>query len=158
MNKFKDKINRARDRERCGRVKERLRRYEFDLGTMAEILDEIEVKRDRLDCLKSGMGNPNPTKGGGSSQEDKIVKILDDLRELEEGLGHLRAESKEVREAIRALPDPVMATIVYSVWIYRSESMRSLGEKYNLSHSAIWKKSDVALLFLYKKLFDEALG
>lgn len=156
MNNFKDKINRARDRERCGRVKERLRRYEFDLGTMAEILDEIEVKRDRLDCLKSGMGNPNPTKGGGSSQEDKIVKILDDLRELEEGLGHLSAETKEVREAIKALPDPQMATIVYSVWIYRSESMRSLGEKYNLSHSAIWKKSDVALLFLYKKLFNEA--
>ena len=156
MNNFKDKINRARDRERCGRVKERLRRYELDLDTMAEILDEIEVKRDRLDCLKSGMGNPNPTKGGGSSQEDKIVKILDDLRELEEGLGHLSAETKEVREAIKALPDPVMATIVYSVWIYRPESMRSLGEKYNLSHSAIWKKSDVALLFLYKKLFDEA--
>lgn len=154
MNNFKDKINRARDRERCGRVKERLRRYEFDLDTMAEILDEIEVKRDRLDCLKSGMGNPNPTKGGGSSQEDKIVKILDDLRELEEGLGHLSAETKEVREAIKALPDPQMATIVYSVWIYRSESMRSLGEKYNLSHSAIWKKSDVALLFLYKKLFN----
>lgn len=156
MNNFKDKINRARDRERCGRVKERLRRYELDLDTMAEILDEIEVKRDRLDCLKSGMGNPNPTKGGGSSQEDKIVKILDDLRELEEGLGHLSAETKEVREAIKALPDPQMATIVYSVWIYRSESMRSLGEKYNLSHSAIWKKSDVALLFLHKKLFDEA--
>lgn len=156
MNNFKDKINRARDRERCGRVKERLRRYELDLDTMAEILDEIEVKRDRLDCLKSGMGNPNPTKGGGSSQEDKIVKILDDLRELEEGLGHLSAETKEVREAIKALPDPQMATIVYSVWIYRSESMRSLGEKYNLSHSAIWKKSDVALLFLYKKLFNEA--
>ena len=156
MSRFKDKINRARDRERCGRVKERLRRYGLDLDTMAEILDEIEVKRDRLDCLKSGMGNPNPTKGGGSSQEDKIVKILDDLRELEEGLGHLSAETKEVREAIKALPDPQMATIVYSVWIYRSESMRSLGEKYNLSHSAIRKKSDVALLFLYKKLFDEA--
>lgn len=156
MNNFKDKINRARDRERCGRVKERLRRHELDLETMAEILDEIEVKRDRLDCLKSGMGNPNPMKGGGSSQEDKIVKILDDLRELEEGLGHLSAETKEVREAIKALPDPQMATIVYSVWIYRSESMRSLGEKYNLSHSAIWKKSDVALLFLHKKLFDEA--
>lgn len=156
MNKFKDKINRARDRERCGRVKERLKRYELDLETMAEILDEIEVKRDRLDSLKSGMGNPNPMKGGGSNQEDKIVKILDDLRELEEGLCHLRSETKEVREAIRTLPDSQMVTIVYSIWIYRSESMRSLGEKFNLSHSAIWKKSDVALLYLYKKFFDEA--
>lgn len=156
MNKFKDKINRARDRERCGRVKERLKRHATDLMTMADMMDEIEIKRDRLDSLKSGMGNTNPMKGGGSSQEDKIVKILDDLRELEEGLCHLRSETKEVREAIRALPDSQMVTIVYSIWIYRSESMRSLGEKFNLSHSAIWKKSDVALLFLYKKLFDEA--
>ena len=50
MDKFSRKIKKARDREKCGRVK------------------EIEKKRDRLDSLKSGMSSTDPVKGGGSNR------------------------------------------------------------------------------------------
>lgn len=156
MDKFSRKIKKARDREKCGRVKEMLKRYVIDLKTIDEIVEEIEKKRDRLDSLKSGMSSTDPVKGGGTSQEDKIIKILDDLRELEEGLNHLRSEINEIDNLIKALPDPKMAVIVYDVWIYRTETMRSLGTKYGLSNTAIWKKSDTALLNLYNKLYKDA--
>ena len=68
MDKFSRKIKKARDREKCGRVKERLKRYVIDLKTIDEIVEEIEKKRDRLDSLKSGMSSTDPVKGGGSNR------------------------------------------------------------------------------------------
>lgn len=152
MEKFNKKIKKVVNRERCEIVKEILKKDVEKLDLMDEIADEIIAKRDRLDSLKSGMGGTEPMKGGGSSQEDKIVKILDDLRELEEAFAYLRDETGKIDAAIKSLPDAVMIDIVERVWMFGSETIRSLGHKYNLSKDKIWRKSDVALLNLYKKL------
>lgn len=146
-------MKRVRDREKIEVVKARLESYESGLRIIEELEDDIEKKREVLVCLKSVFSGTDPVQGGGSSQEDRIIKVLDDLRELEEALSSLRNEINDIDQAIKGLEDEEMIAIVNHVWIYHDDTMRGLARKYNLSKSAIRRKSDVALLALYKKFF-----
>lgn len=151
-------IKRDRDRKRRDEVKGVLATFAFNLELANALELEIERKRDRLDSLKSGVGNPNPSKGGGSSQEDLICKVLDDIKVLEDEFSVLVSENLNMHRLIKGLDDPIMVRIVYGVWVERSASMRELASRFNLSHTMIWKKSDVALLRLYKLIGERAFG
>lgn len=152
MSKSIREERRQRDKSRRETTKAILRNYKENLDYIESLKAEISKKRDRIDGVKSGLGNTYPSKGGGSSQEDTIVKVLDDIQRLEEEMYSIKLETRPIRRAIKSIKDPQHKAIIMRVWVDNSDSMRSLATQYGVSHTAIWKKSDVALLSLYKAL------
>ena len=65
----------------------------------------------------------------------------------------IELENRALRYAIKTLPDDDMRYIVKHKWIYDDMSMIDIGTKLNLSKSTAWRKSDAALLDIYKKLY-----
>lgn len=152
MGKSVRELKRERNKKRKQLVKDELAIYGANLALIEAQKDEIIKKRDRIDGVRSGLSNTDPSKGGGSSQEDRIIKVLDEIRVIEQDLERTKKEVSSIREAIKKLDSPQLEAIIYHKWVYGDESIRSLATKYGLSHTAIWKKSDVALLKLYKIL------
>lgn len=83
MNYKKIRENRKR-RENIEIVKVRLSNYGKNLKLIDEIKAEIVEKRDRIDMLRCGWSDSDPTNGGGTSQEEKIISILDEIEFLED--------------------------------------------------------------------------
>lgn len=158
MSKSIREERRQRDKSRRETTKAILRNYKENLDYIESLKAEISKKRDRIDGVKSGLGNTDPSKGGGSSQEDTIVKVLDDIQRLEEEMYSIKLEIRPVRRAIKSIEDPQHKAIIMRVWVANTDSMRSLATQYGVSHTAIWKKSDVALLSLYKALIWTSKG
>lgn len=144
--------NWIREKRKINIARQVLRDYGRDLEDIDGIRGEIKEKRSRLNTIKSLNAQTDPVQGGGTSQEDKTIKILDEILDLEENIKEIEKDIEIVENAIDELEDAEMVGIVYQVWIYGSETMRSLARKYNLSKDKIWRKSNVALLSLYKKL------
>lgn len=152
MEKHIKDLKKIKDKKRIADTKATLREYGECLKKIDELRLEIAIKRESIQGVGSGLANTNPSKGGGSSQESKICKVMDDIHSREKLIKDIKGEFKDLDWAIKSLDDPRMIGIVYHVWIYGNETMRSLGEKYNLSKDKIWRKSDVALLNLYFKM------
>lgn len=140
-------------RKRRDRVKKILEDFYDDMVMVDRLEKEIEEKRSFLDSIKSGMGGSDPVKGGGSSQEDKICKVLDDIEDIKKDIGEYKEGIGKVKRCIKDLGDPDLMSIVYRVWVYGSDSIESLAEMFGISRQAVWKKSDVALFSLYKKFY-----
>lgn len=145
-------IRKERDKDRREVVKKILSNYGKSLSLIEVLEDEIIRKRESIDGIRSGLGNTYPTKGGGCSQEDTIIKVLDEVKDLEEEIASIKAEIRPVRKAIRSIEDSKNKAIVMKVWVFRSDSMRGLESEYGISRTAIWKRSDTTLLYLYKVL------
>lgn len=145
-------IRKERDKDRREVVKKILSNYGKSLSLIEVLEDEIIRKRESIDGIRSGLGNTNPSKGGGCSQEDTIIKVLDEVKDLEEEIASIKAEIRPIRKAIRSIEDPRNKAIVMRVWVFRSDSMRGLESEYRISRTAIWKRSDTTLLYLYKVL------
>lgn len=145
-------IRKERDKDRREVVKKILSSYGKSLGLIEVLEDEIIQKRGRIEDIRSGLGNTDPSKGGGCSQEDTIIKVLDEVKDLEEEIASIKAEIRPIRKAIRSIEDPRNKAIVMRVWVFRSDSMRGLESEYRISRTAIWKRSDTTLLYLYKVL------
>lgn len=145
-------IRKERDKDRREVVKKILSSYGKSLGLIEVLEDEIIQKRGRIEDIRSGLGNTDPSKGGGSSQEDTIIKVLDEVKDLEEEIASIKAEISPIRKAIRSIEDPKSKAIIMRVWVYRSDSMRGLANEYGISKDKVWRKSDVTLSGLYKKL------
>ncbi len=154
MSKSIREERRQRDKSRRETTKAILRNYKENLDYIESLKAEISNKRDRIDGVKSGLGNTYPSKGGGSSQEDTIVKVLDDIQRLEEEMYSIKLEIRPVRRAIKSIEDPQHKAIIMRVWVNNSDSMRSLATRYGVSKDMIWRKSDVALLNLYAKIIS----
>lgn len=152
MAKNLKEIRKERDKDRREVVKKILSNYGKSLSLIEVLEDEVIQKRERIVGIRSGLGNTYPTKGGGCSQEDTIIKVLDEVKDLEEEIASIKAEIRPVRKAIRSIEDPKNKAIVMRVWVYRSDSMRGLESEYGISRTAIWKRSDATLLYLYKVL------
>lgn len=152
MAKNLKEIRKERDKDRREVVKKILSNYGKSLSLIEVLEDEVIQKRERIVGIRSGLGNTYPTKGGGCSQEDTIIKVLDEVKDLEEEIASIKAEIRPVRKAIRSIEDPKNKAVVMRVWVYRSDSMRGLESEYGISRTAIWKRSDATLLYLYKVL------
>lgn len=152
MSKNLREERKQRDKSRREVVKKILSNYGKSLSLIEVLEDEIIQKRERIDGVRSGLGNTDPIKGGGSSQEDTIIKVLDEVKDLEEEIASIKAEIRPIRKAIRSIEDPRNKAIVMRVWVFRSDSMRGLESEYGISRTAIWKRSDATLLYLYKVL------
>ncbi len=159
MNYRKIRENRKR-RENIEIVKVRLSNYGKNLKLIDEIKAEIVEKRDRLDMLRCGWSDSDPTNGGGSSQEEKITYILDEIKFLEDEIKKIRLSDEEISNAIANLSDNMLQSIVFRLWVYdkyckNHDTIRGLALRYDLSKSMIWRKSDAALLGIYKCLYND---
>lgn len=145
--------NWIRKKRKINIVRQVLRDYGRDLEEIDEIRGEIKEKRSRLNTIKSLNAQTDPVQGGGMSQEDKIIKILDDIQDLEANIIEIEKDIKIVENAINSLEDNAMVGIVYRVRIQRLETVRSIAYRYNMPSSTAWYKSNAALLSIYGKLF-----
>lgn len=159
MNYKKIRENR-KHRENIEIVKIRLSNYGKNLKLIDEIKVEIVEKRDRLDMLRCGWSDSDPTNGGGSSQEEKITYILDEIKFLEDEIKKIRLSDEEISNAIANLSDNMLQSIVFRLWVFdkhsdKHDTIRGLALKYDLSKNMIWRKSDAALLSIYKSLYND---
>lgn len=159
MNYKKIRENRKR-RENIEIVKVRLSNYGKNLKLIDEIKAEIVEKRDRIDMLRCGWSDSDPTNGGGTSQEEKIISILDEIEFLEDEIKKIRLSDEEISNAIAKLNDNMLQSIVFRLWVYdkysdKHDTIRGIALRYDLSKNIIWRKSDAALLSIYKSLYND---
>lgn len=141
-----------KNRLRINLVKARLRNYREDLELQGVLLKRVEINRDRMD-LQSGWSSSEAVQGGGSSQEDRLNRLIDKIREDERSLKLIELENRALSFAIESLHDDDMRYIVVHKWLYDDMAMVDIGKKLNLSKSTVWRKSDDALLEIYNKLY-----
>nr|DAM67795.1 MAG TPA: Protein of unknown function (DUF722) [Caudoviricetes sp.] len=151
MNIDKQREN-NKNKVRASIIKTRLRNYKEDLAMLDLLKERIAINRDKMD-LQGGWSNSEAVQGGGSSQEDRLNNMLDKIREDERTIKMIELDNRALSYAIKTLPDDDMRYIVNHKWIYDDMSMIEIGAKLNLSKSTAWRKSDVALLDIYKKLY-----
>ena len=141
-----------KNKVRSSIIKSRLRNYREDLALLDLLKERIAINRDKMD-LQGGWSSSEAVQGGGTSQEDRLNKVLDKISEDERTLKLIELENRALKFAIESLPDEDMRFIVEHKWIYDDMSMIEIGTKLNLSKSTAWRKSDDALLDIYHKLY-----
>lgn len=159
MNYRKIRENRKR-RENIEIVKVRLSNYGKNLKLIDDIRAEIVEKRDRLDMLRCGWSDSDPTFSGGTSQEEKITSILDEIEFLEDEIRKILLDCEEISNAIAKLGDNMLQSIVFRIWVFdkysdKHDTIRGLALKYDLSKNMVWRKSDTSLLSIYKSLYND---
>lgn len=152
MNKKVNELKKAKDRQRCNTIKNQLEIYSLNLKLIDEYQKEISEKREELSTLRSGLGNTSEIKGGRVSKDDIIIRSLDYIDDLENELKATKKDTQKIKTAIKNIDDPLAKSIIMRIWVNKSDSMRSLANELNLSHTMVWRKSDIALLSLYKQL------
>lgn len=145
-------LKKDRDRKRCNATKALLEAHKINLELIDEYKKDINEQKEKASCIRSSLSNSSPFKGAGIAKDDMLIKALDKVKDLESELKATKEEAKKVKQAIKGIDDPLAKSIITRIWINRTDSMRSLATDLGLSHTMIWRKSDIALLSLYKKL------
>lgn len=150
-----DRIRRQeRDRARIDTIKARLRNYGRDMRRYEAEKIKIEIARDRL-SLGASWSTTDAVKGGGSSQEDLQVKMIDKIDESSRRMKLIEIENRAIKMAIAEL-DEDKKFIVDHMWIAPDNkrlSFRKAAESMNLSKSTVQRLSDDALLYIFKRLY-----
>ena len=143
-----------RDRARIDTIKARLRNYGRDMRRYDAEKIKIEIARDRL-SLGASWSTTDAVKGGGSSQEDLQVKMIDKIDESSRRMKLIEIENRAIKMAISDLDDD-KKFIVDHMWIApdgKRLSFRKAAECMNLSKSTVQRLSDDALLYIFEKLY-----
>lgn len=133
-------------------VKKRLKKYKYDLDYIDMKIDKRNNLRASIDGIKACMSDSEAVQGGGSTQEEKIIKVIDKISDIDREIKEIRLENADIRYALKNLKDDDYRSIVYHIWIFNDMTMEQMGNKLHLSKSAIWKKSDHALKAINKIL------
>lgn len=134
------------------RIKKILKKYKYDLDYIDMKMDKRDNLRASIDGIKACMSDSEAVQGGGSTQEEKIIKVIDKISEIDKEIKEIRLENADIRYALKNLKDDDYRSIVYHIWIFNDMTMEEMGKKLHLSKSAIWKKSDHALKAINKIL------
>ncbi|MDU6791088.1 MAG: hypothetical protein E6427_00040 [Anaerococcus sp.] len=150
---------RNKNKEKIEIVKVRLKYYRENLKLIDSLKSDIKDIEDSFNSIHSGWSDTDPTNGGSSFQEDILVKSIDDIDFLEKGIESIKKDNEEIRKAIKNLNDNLSETIVYKLWVYdkysdKHDTIRGLARKYDVSKDMVWRKSDAALLSIYKSLYN----
>jgi len=150
-----DRIRRLeRNRARIDTIKARLRNYGRDMRRYEAEKVKIEIARDRL-SLGASWSTTDAVKGGGSSQEDLQVNMIDKIDESRRRMNLIEIENRAIKMAISDL-DEDKKFIVDHMWIAPKDerlSFRKAAESMNLSKSTVQRLSDDALLYIFKRLY-----
>lgn len=159
MSYFKNR-KKNENREKIEIVKVRLKYYGEDLKLIDSIKTNIKDIEDSFDSIHGGWSDTDPTRGGSSCQEDILVKSFDEIDILEKEIENIKNCDEDIRKAIKNLNDNMSETIVYKLWVYdkysdKHDTIRGIARKYDLSKDMVWRKSDAALLSIYKSLYND---
>ena len=150
-----DKIRRQeRDRARIDTIKARLKNYGRDMRRYEAEKMKIEIARDRL-SLGASWSTTDAVKGGGTSQEDLQVKMIDKIDESSRRMKLIEIENRAIKMAISDLDDD-KKFIVDHMWIAPKDdrlSFRKCGLAINLSTTTVKRRSDEALLYIFERLY-----
>ena len=64
-------------------VKKRLKKYKYDLDYIDMKIDKRNNLRASIDGIKACMSDSEAVQGGGSTQEEKIIKVIDKISEID---------------------------------------------------------------------------
>ena len=151
---------RNKNKEKIEIVKVRLKYYGENLKLIDSLKSDIKDIEDSFDSIHSGWSDTDPTSGGSSCQEDILVKSSDEIDSLVGEIEDIKKADEDIRKAIKNLNDNMSETIVYKLWVYdkysdNHDTIRGIARKYDLSKDMIWRKSDAALLSIYKSLYND---
>lgn len=152
MEKNKKDLKKDRDRKRCNAIKELLEVHGINLQLIDEYKKDINEQKEKATCIRSSLSNASPLKGAVIAKDDMLIKALDKVKDLESELKATKEEVQKIKKAIKSIDDSLAKSIIMRVWVYRSDSLRALANEFKISKDTVWRKSDVALLSLYKKL------
>ena len=150
-----DKIRRQeRDRARIDTIKARLRNYGRDMRRYEAEKIKIEIARDRL-SLGASWSSTDAVKGGGSSQEDLQIKMIDKIDESSRRMKLIEIENRAMKLAIADLDDDKKFIVEHMRIAPDGDrlSFRKAAESMNLSKSTVQRLSDDALLYIFKRLY-----
>ena len=141
------------NKEKIALMKAKLKSYKKCLDLKKDYENKIQNKRSKLDMLRAGWSDTDPVSGGGCSQEDKIISIIDDIDEYKENTRLIEDDYEALERSLRNLPDEKMKELIYRLWIKKDTTVRGLALEEGVDKNVIWRKSDNALLILYKLMF-----
>lgn len=150
---------RNKNKEKIEIVKVRLKYYGENLKLIDSLKSDIKDIEDSFDSIHSGWSDTDPTSGGSSCQEDILVKSFDEIDSLVCEIEDIKKADEDIMEAIKNLNDNMSETIVYKLWVYdkyhyKHDTLRGIARKYDLSKNIVWRRSDAALLSIYKSLYN----
>ena len=123
-----------KNKVRTNIIKARLRNYGEDLAMLDLLRERIAINRDKMD-LQAGWSSSDAVQGGETSQEDRLNKVLDKIREDERTITMINLENRALKYAIDTLSDADMKYIVNHKWVLNDMSMINIGKRLNLSKS-----------------------
>lgn len=140
------------NKEKIALMKAKLKSYKKCLDLKKDYENKIQNKRSKLDMLRAGWSDTDPVSGGGCSQEDKIISIIDDIDEYKENIRLIEDDYYNIELAIKELPDKDMKNLIHRLWINKDVTVRGLAQENKVDKNLIWRQSDSALLSLYETL------
>lgn len=143
-----------RRKERMDTIRTRLKYYGEDMRLMEAEKKKIEIYRDRL-SIGASWSSSDAVKGGGSSQEDMQVKIIDKISECERHIKLIELENRAITYAINEL-DEDRRFIVHHMWVVAKDdrfSYRDCASHLKTSKTTIQRWSNAALLEIFEKIY-----
>ena len=142
---IKREYKKIKERESIDSIKSKLKSLgEIDLINEATYR-EIQDLRDSIGGLGSAWSSSTPVQGGGTSQEERSTVVIDRIISKEKELKDMNKDYEIYVNAIEALDDLLLIRIVYQVWVYKTETIRTLAPKVKMSRTQLWRLSDDAL-------------
>lgn len=134
-----------KERESIDEIKSKLKSL-GEIEIINEVAcNEIEDMRDSIGGLGSAWSNSTPVQGGGTSQEDRSTVVMDKIISKEKELKDMYKDYKIYVDAIESLDDLLLIRIIYQVWVYKTETIRTLAPQVKMSKTQLWRLSDEAL-------------
>lgn len=148
-----DKRRQYKDRTKVEIMKRKLIGYQKDMEVREAILGELERIDGKMESLGAVVTDRTPVQGGGSSQEDKLVRYADQKKDLERELKLIDLENRKLLDGVSSL-DELGQAIVWEVWTFRRKSMHDISREYFMGISTAYRKSDEVLCSLYDQMYE----
>ncbi len=143
-----------RSKARMNTIRERLDCYGKDMRRIEAEKTKIEIYRSRM-SIGASWSSSEAVKGGGTSQEDRQIKLIDKIDECCRNIKVAEIENRALTIAIREL-DEDEKFIINHMWIMPVKdrlSYRKCGEHLKMSKDTVKRRSNSALLEIFENLY-----
>lgn len=138
--------------KKLDKVKADLRFLKKEEDLAKKIREEIRNLRSDIIDIKSGISDTDPVQGGGSTQEDRYCKALDEVMELERLLTMIDLDTRALKQILKTIDDEDYK-LINDLWIEEITSLRNLAPTFNMSKDTAKRKSDKVLLYIFEELY-----
>lgn len=143
-----------KEKARMSTIRDRLIFYGKDMRRMEAQKKKIEIYKGRL-SIGASWSTSDAVKGGGSSQEDRQVSIIDKIDECKRKIKIIELENRAMTYAIDEL-DEEKKFIIHHMWVVPKNvkfSYRECASYLRTSKSTAERWGKAALLEIFEKLY-----